>query len=154
MRSNALYLSALLAAAIGAAIVAFSLFFEPLRDILVRPLTLMTAAVVIVLFLRALFDARVRKGIDAVNIELRGGKPWPGRILPRPFDLEWGLFGSRMGDRPLQVIRVVCFAEFILALVFSRHDRPDLLLLAAASFGVTIMLTIIHVGLNTKAQQF
>jgi hypothetical protein len=147
MKSHALYLPALAVAAIGAAVVAFC-FLEPLGDALVRPLTFIAVGAVTVLFVRMLFDANIRQGISAANIELRGGS-----FFQRPFDSKWGLFGSRMGGRPLRVIRTVCFAEFVVALLFSRHDGRDLLFLALASFGVTLMLTIIHVGLNTQAQR-
>jgi hypothetical protein len=140
-------------AATGAAIVPSSLISDGVRQLLVAPVTLIAVAITAVLFLRMVFDAKIRSGIDAANLELRGDKPWPGNFLPKPLNREWGLFGTRMGDRPLQLIRVVCFGEFLLALVVSRHDRPDLLFLAAASFSLTIMLTIIHVGLNTEAQR-
>ena len=153
MRSHALYLPALMIAATGAAVVALGLLFEPLRNILVKPVTLIVVGVLLVLFLRLLFDPKVRQGIYAANAELRGVKSWPGSFMPKPFDPEWGLFGSRMGDPPLQVVRVVSFAEFAVALLLSRHERPDLLILAAASFTVTLMLTIIGVGLNTQTQR-
>jgi multisubunit Na+/H+ antiporter MnhB subunit len=153
MRSHALYFPGLVVAATGAAVVVLSLFFQPLRDILVRPLTFVAGGVLLALFLRMLFDPNIRQGIDAANIELRSRKPRPSSFKPMPFDRHWGLFGSRMGNRALQSIRVVCFGEFVLALLLSPHDRPDLLFLALASFAVTIMLTIIHVGLNTQAQR-
>ena len=152
MRSHALYFPALVVAAVGAALVAISLFVEPLRAALVYPMTLVAAAVTIALFLRMLLDPRCRRGINAANAELRGGRPWPSVRRVKFSDPEWGLFGSRSGNRPLQVLRAVLFFEFIVALVLTGRDRTDLLLLAAASFAVTMMLSIIHIGLNTQAQ--
>ena len=152
MRSHALYVPALIAATLGAAIVIIGTFSEPVRDMLVRPMTFISTAVLIALFLRMIFDPHCRRGIDAANVQLRGARPWPGRFRFMPFDPAWGLFGSRMGGRSLQLIRAVLFVEFLVALVLSSNHRPDLLLLAASSFAVTILLTIIHVGLNTELQ--
>ena len=152
MRSHALYIPALVLAALGAAIALIGTFSEPVRETLVRPMAIIAMAAVILLFLRILFDPQCRRGIDAANVELRDGSPWPGRFRIMFFDPEWGLFGSRMGGRSLQLIRTVLFLEFVVALVLTRNDNTDLLLLAAGSFAMTIMLTIIHVGLNTQSQ--
>src|SRR5438445_4171200 len=107
MRSHALYLPALVVAALGAAVVALSAFVQPLRAALVHPLTLIEGAVTVALFLRMLFDPQCRRGIDAANIELRAGRPWPSGRGIKFADPEWGLFGSRSGNRPLQVIRAL-----------------------------------------------
>ena len=153
MRLHALYFPAWMVAAIGAVLVPLSLSVEPLRGALVYPMTLVAAAATIVLFLRMLFDPRCRRGIDAANAELRGGRSWPSMRRIKFFDDEWGLFGTRSGDRPLQLVRAVLFVEFIVALVLTGSERTDLLLLAAASFAVTMMLSIIHIGLNTQVQR-
>ena len=50
----------------------------------------------------------------------------------------------------LLFIRAVLFCELGVAMLFSRV-RPDLMLLAAASFGVAIMLSLLHVGLKRSA---
>jgi hypothetical protein len=152
MRSHALYLPAWVVAALGAALVPLSLFVEPLRTALAYPVTLVAAAVTIALFLRMLFDSRCRRGINAANAELRGGRPWPSRRQVKFSKPEWGLFGARYGNRPLRILRIVLFFEFIVAFVLTGRDRTDLLLLAGASFAVTMMLSIIHIGLNTQAQ--
>jgi hypothetical protein len=152
MRSHALYVPALVVAALGAALVPFSLLVHPLRAVFVYPMTLVAAALIICLFLRMLFDPRCRRGIETANAELRGGRPWPSARRVKFSDPEWGLFGTRYGARPLQVLRAVLLLEFIVALVLTGGDRTDLLLLTAASFTITIMLSIIHVGLNTEAQ--
>lgn len=154
MKSHMLYLPGLVVCAFSAATVALSTFSEPVRSALVQPMTFVSLGVLLALFFRMLFDAQCRRGIDAANIELRGGAPWPGKIRPFMFfDPQWGLFGSRMGGRFLQLIRAILFGEFLIALVFSHKVRPDLLVLTASAFGVTVMLTIIHVGLNTETQR-
>ena len=103
------------------------------------------------LFMRMLFDPQCRRGIDAANTELRGGQPLSPFHFRRIgfFDPQWGVFGSRVGERPLQLVRTVLFFEFIVALVLTGRGRSDLLLLAAAAFAVAMMLSIIHLGLNT-----
>ncbi len=154
MRSHALYFPALVVAALGAALVAIGAFVQPLRAVVVYPMTLIVAAMAIVLFLRMLFDPQCRRGIDAANAELRGGRPWPTARRIKFSDPEWGLFGSRSGNRPLQVVRAALLLEFIVTLLLTGKGRTDLLLLAAASFAVAMALTIIHVGLNTHTQSF
>jgi hypothetical protein len=150
MRSHALYFPALVIAALGAALVPLSLLVEPLRAALVYAMTLAAAGVTTALFLRMLFDPRCRRGVSAANAELRGDRPWPNMGRVKFSDPEWGLFGTRYGARPLQILRAVLFFEFIAAFALTG-DRADLLLLTAASFAVTMMLSIIYVGLNTEA---
>lgn len=152
MRSHALYFPAIVVAAFGAALVPLSLLVEALRAALVYPFTLIAAAMTVVLFLRMLFDPRCRRGIEAANAELRGGRTWPSIGRVKFSDPEWGLFGTRHGAGPLQIVRATLFFEVIVGLVLTSRDRTDLLLLSAASFAVTIVLSIIHVGLNTEAQ--
>ena len=154
MKSHSLYFPALTVAGLGAALVPLSLFVEPLRVSLVYPMTLVAAAATIVLFLRMLLDPRCRRGIDVANAEMRGGRPWPNTRRLKFSDPEWGLFGTRSGSRYLQILRAVLFFEFVAALVLPGRGRTDLLLLAATSFAVTMMLSIIHVGLNTQASAF
>jgi hypothetical protein len=96
-----------------------------------------------------LFDPSCRRGIDAANKEIRGDHPYRFRWMM--FDAEWGLFGSREGPRSLQLVRLISFIEFIASMIFSGKLGTGVLLLSAASFAVTLMLTIIHVGLNTSA---
>jgi len=60
------------------------------------------------------------------------------------------LFGSRAGDKSPLFVRAVLLCEFGVAMLFS-HARPDLTLLAAASFGVAIMLSLFDVGLKRSA---
>lgn len=151
MRSHALYFPAFVVATLGGASVPLCLFVVPLRPAIVYPMTLVAAAVTIALFLRMLFDPRCRNGIDAANAQLRGGRPWPSMRRVKFSDPEWGLFGTRTGNRPLKILRAVLFFEVIAALVLTGRERTDLLLLAAASFAVAMMLSLIHVGLNTQA---
>lgn len=153
MKLHALCIPALVVAVVGAVLAPLSLFVVPLRVALVYPMTLVETAVTIVLFLCMLFDPRCRRGIDAANAELRGGRRWPSMRRVKFSDPEWGLFGTRSGNRPLRVVRAVLFFEFLVALVLTARERTDLLLFAVASFSVTLMLSIIHIGLNTQAQR-
>jgi hypothetical protein len=60
----------------------------------------------------------------------------------------WGLFGSNMGGSALAVVRVILFCEFVGTLLFSGVVGTDVMLLSASAFFVTIMMTIVHVGLE------
>jgi hypothetical protein len=151
MKPYALYLPALMVAGLCAILVPLCLFVEPLRAAFVYPMTLVAAAVALALFLRMLFDPRCRRGVDAANAELRGDAPWPRMQRVKFSDPEWGLFGKRYGNRRLQVVRTILFFEFMIALALTGRERTDLLLFAAAAFAVTMMLSIIHVGLNTQS---
>jgi hypothetical protein len=151
MRSHVLYLPALALASLCAIVVAISPFAEPAREVLVRPLTWVAAAVAALLFLRMLLDPQWHRGIWAANRELQGDRPFRLRG-PKLTDPQWGLFGSRGGTRPLLLVRAVLFLEFIAALVSSGVGKPDVLFLASAGFAVAIMLSLIHIGLNMPAE--
>jgi hypothetical protein len=147
----ALYWPALIVATVGAGLVAIGAVSEPVRETLARPVTYVAAGVTVILFLRMLFDPACRRGIDAANKEIQGERPFAPRWSGFS-DNEWGLFGSRTGDRPLQLIRAILFIEFVVALLLASEGATDLLLLATASFAVAMILSIIHVGLNTAAE--
>jgi hypothetical protein len=118
---------------------------------LVRPLIWVAAAALAVLFLRMLFDPRCRRGIRAASRELQGDQIFRFRG-PKLADPKWGLFGSRGGPRPLLIVRAVLWVEFLVALVLTGRGRPDILILASATFGIAIMLSLIHLGLNTPGE--
>ena len=148
MRSDYLYWPALTVAAFGAALVPLAVFIGPARETLARPTTMVAVGVTCVLFLWILFDPRCRNGVRAASFEIRDD--------PRPFgfrrafsDPEWGLFGHRLGGRPLQLVRAVLWFEFLAALIFTGRATTDILLLAASAFAAAMMLSLIHVGLNT-----
>jgi hypothetical protein len=150
MKSHVLYYPALVVAALGAALPPLSLIVGLLRTAVVYPMTLVAAAMTATLFLRMLFDPRCRRGIDTANAQMRGDTPWPSTRRPRFSDPQWGLFGTRYGDQPLQALRAVLLLELIVALLLGRGGRIDLLALTGASFSVTVMLSLIHLGLNTE----
>lgn len=74
------------------------------------------------------------------------GRPW-GSVSPHLPVLhpQWGIFGSRAGSPLLLTIRAVLFVEFIAAMLLAR-EVPILQFLASASFGVVMMLSLIHVA--------
>ena len=148
-----LYFPALFVAASGAFVVVISPFSERIRSDFVFPLTLVAAATTIFLFLRILFDAQCRRGIDAANAEIRGDRQWPSASPIKMSDPEWGLFGARTGTRALRVLRAVLLFEFVVALILSTRDGFDLLLLAGASFAVAVALSLTYIGLNTPAKR-
>lgn len=145
MNKHALYFPALVVAVAGGATVAFAAIYPPVGA-LVRPVTYVCTAATLVLFLRMLFDPRCHRAIGAANREMHGDQPF-GAKWPKLSDPQWGLFGSRAGDKSLLFIRAALFCEFGVAMLLSGV-RPDLTLLAAASFGVAIMLSLLHIGLK------
>jgi hypothetical protein len=151
MRSHALYLPALVLASVCAVVVAITPFLEPPQRMLVRPLIWIAAAALAVLFLRMLFDPRCHRGIWTANRKLQGDQPFRFRG-PKLTDPEWGLFGTRGGPRPLLFVRAVLSVEFLAALILTGRGRPDTLMLASAAFGIAIVLSLIHLGLNTSGE--
>ena len=148
MSRHLLYFPALVVAVVGGVTVAVGAIFPPV-GFFVGPVTYVCAAAILVLFLRMLFDPRCHRGIEAANREMHSDQPFRAK-RPRLNDPQWGLFGSRAGDKSLLFVRAVLFCEFGVAMLLSRV-RPDLTLLAAASFGVAIMLSLLHVGLKRSA---
>ena len=148
MSKHALYFPALAIAAVGGATMAFGAIYPPV-GFFVQPMTYFCAAATLMLFLRMLFDPRCHRGIEAANRELLGDQPFRAK-WPKLNDPQWGLFGSRGGDKSLMFVSAVLFCEVVVAMPFSRV-RPELLLLAAASLGVTMMLSLIHIGLSCSA---
>jgi len=96
-----------------------------------------------ILFLRLLFDRNSRQAISSINAEMQGGDPFRWRWIPLR-DPTWGLFGSRFGNGYLVKLRVVLLVEFVLALIAQGRERPQPLLIAAAAFAITIMVTLIQ----------
>ena len=150
MRSHLLYWPSLVVAAIGGIVVAAGAAYEPARSLLVRPMSLLAAGIILVLFLRLLVDPACRRGIDAANREMMGGQGFRFRLTPI-LDPRWGLFGTRVGSPLLRAIRVLILAELVAAMGLTGRGPPDLLLLAAASLGVVMMLSLIHIGVTTPA---
>ena len=146
MERSWLHWPALGIAAVGAMVVPVAAFSSVVRRAIVGPLTLVEVAVVILLFLRMLFDVRVRRGIDATNLELQGGQLFRFRRR-RVFDPEWGLFGSRTGDLPLQIVRAVLFAEFIATVALAGVLGVDTMYLATSGFAVATALTLLCAGM-------
>ncbi|WP_339872536.1 hypothetical protein [uncultured Brevundimonas sp.] len=149
MNSRLIYWPSLFVAALGGTVVGIGWAYEPARTLLARPLALLAAAVTTVLFLRMLLDPRCHRGIGAANREMMGGSGFKFRLTPI-FDPDWGIFGSRAGSPLLLTIRAILFVEFGAAVVLSG-GVPDLLHLAAASFAVAMMLSLLNVSLGRTA---
>lgn len=144
MTARWIYWPSLLIATLGSAVVAISAAYEPARVTLASPLALLAAAVAILLFLRMLFDPKCHRGIRAANQEMTGQHGVPFRLDPL-LHPQWGLFGSRAGSPLLLIIRAVLAVEIIVVMLLLQGS-PLLLLLAFASFGVVMMLSLLHVA--------
>ena len=66
------------------------------------------------------------------------------RLTP-VLDPQWGIFGSRAGSPLLLTIRAVLVIE-VIAVMLLAHEVPILQFLAFASFGVVMMLSLLHVA--------
>jgi hypothetical protein len=143
MTSRWIYWPSLLIAALGGAVVLISATYEPARA-LASPLALLAAAVAILLFLRMLFDPRCHRGIKEANHEMMGDHGVQFRLTP-VLDPQWGIFGSRAGSPLLLTIRAVLLIEIIAVMLLAR-EVPILHFLAFASFGVVMMLSLLHVA--------
>lgn len=144
MTARWIYWPSLLVATLGSAVVAISAAYEPARKTLASPLALLAAAVAILLFLRMLFDPKCHRWIRAANQEMTGQHGVPFRLTPL-LDPQWGLFGSRAGSPLLLIIRAVLAVEIIVVMLLLQGS-PLLLLLAFASFGVVMMLSLLQVA--------
>lgn len=111
--------------------------FLPLERV-VWPLTIITAAAALCLFLRLLLTRAYRDRIDAINIELRDGQPFSYEYRARKalLDPEWGLFGSRTGNRVAQVLRLTLFVEAGVTVLLTRAEEPFVSLVMAGFFAV------------------
>ncbi|MFE9082902.1 hypothetical protein ACQKKG_12225 [Brevundimonas sp. NPDC003935] len=144
MSSRWIYWLSLLIAALGGAVVVIGAAYEPARATLANPLALLATAVALLLFLRMLFDPRCHRGIKAANQEMMGDHGFQFRLTP-VLDPQWGIFGSRAGSPLLLTIRAVLFIEVIAVMLLAR-EAPILQFLAYASFGVVMMLSLIHLA--------
>ena len=144
MSSRWIYWPSLLLASVGGAVVVISAVYEPARATLASPLALLAVGVAILLFLRMLFDPRCHRGIKAANQEMMGGYGFQFR-LTSVLDPQWGIFGRRTGSPLLLTIRMVLLIEVVVVTLLVR-EVPVLQLLACASFGVVMMLSLLHVA--------
>ena len=109
---------------------------------IVRPLAMLAGAIVILLFLRVLFDPKCHRGIEAANREMMGDQGFQFRLIPI-LDAQWGLFGSRAGTPLLLAVRGILLIEALVAMLLIR-EAPGLTFLAFASLGVVMMLSLLH----------
>jgi len=150
MNDRWLALPAFTVAAVCAVVIAVSAFVPLIHGGLVEPLTYVAGVVAIMLFVRLVLDPKIRRGIDAANIEMRGGRPWPG-MNRAFFDRDWGLFGSRLGSRPLLALRAILLVEFVLAMMLSGRKGSDLLALSFVALMIAMLLGLMRVGLGMRA---
>jgi len=65
--------------ALSALIVSFVGMFSAAAQVVLFPATILTGGTAVLLFLRIIFSRTYRRGIDAINREMQGNDPWPGR---------------------------------------------------------------------------
>lgn len=149
MKHHRTYVTSLVIAVIGAVLVLMTTVSSQAREKLALPWTILSVILVAWLFIVMMADRDLRRGVAKANIDLQDDQ-----TLKFPFSSflhrTWGLFGSRMGGIWLAWVRLVTMAEFLVSLVFTRHDKPIVLLLSAATFAITICLTVMCVGVRDR----
>jgi len=133
---------ALLAASADALIVPVARFTTLLSDNVVRGATLGSAAMLALIFLRALVDPTYHRAVAEANRQMQGDPPRVFRWIPW-LDPDWGLFGAFFGGGYLAPLRAVLLAEFLLALITSGFERSGpALWLAAVAAGIAVMISL------------
>jgi hypothetical protein len=116
-------------------------FFGPA---VLRAVTIGSAGLLALLFVQMLFDPATHRAVNEANRELQGDQLFSWRWRRPIFDPTWGVFGSRLGLGYLTLVRTALLAEFVVCVVVSampgNSGSPPLL--AAAAFGITIVLTL------------
>jgi len=133
--------------AVFAAIVAFAGILSASVQPILLPVAIFVAGTAVLLFLRMLFSRTYRHGIYAVNREMQGDDPWPGR-RKKLSDPEWGVFGSRTGPPALQWLRAILVFGVVPVGLFQKLIGTDVVALWAAGAFVAIELTLMHVALS------
>jgi len=114
---------------------------------ILRPAAIFVGGTAVLLFLRMLFSRTYRHGVYALNREMQGDAPWPGRRR-KLSDPEWGMFGSRTGPSELQRLRAV-FLFGLLPVVFVRPwIATEVVMLWAAGAFVATLLSLMHAALS------
>ena len=133
-----------IAASAGVAALA-SILFAPVRVILL-PGTIFVGATAVFLFLRMLFSRTYRRGVDAINREMQGDDPWPGK--PKRFrDPDWGLFGSRTGPPALLRLRAMLYLGLFPIALLQNVIGVEVLWLWFAGTFVAMELSMMHAAL-------
>lgn len=141
----------LLASTFGVAVVILAALGSSIRESLVHPTTLVEAGIAGALFVRMLFDRRVRRGVGAASREIQ--RVSPSFLGPRWLDPEWGIWGTRAGSLSTRLVRAMSFLAFLATLPF-YEGRADMALLAAATFAVAMLISLLHLGLTTIPDRF
>lgn len=129
-------------AAAGGALALASLALAGLRPAVV-PATWIVGGAAALLFLRMLLSSAYRRGMEALNSEMQGDDPWPGRAMTFR-DPEWGLFGRRFGSPGLLWLRAVLLCGTPPLLLLSGVIGDAVGHLWFACLFVAIELSIIH----------
>jgi hypothetical protein len=131
MKSHVLLLPGLILAGLGGLAAIAGVFSNAIRHTIIYPTTWLVCGGIVILFLRALLDRRCRNGLNSIR----------SKVAPR-------LTGT-----PLAVLTTMLWLLFLVTLFLSiLGGQPlDIALLAGASFGVSLMLTMVDLGLRLNA---
>ncbi|WP_157132614.1 hypothetical protein [Novosphingobium nitrogenifigens] len=134
----------------GGILAAGNIFIPPLHPSLF-PATIFVAAVAALLFLRMLFSRFYRDGIDLINLDMRGGDPWPGK-RKKFFDPDWGLFGIRTGSPKLLWVRAILFLGAMPLALTQAWVGIAIVQLWWASLFVVMILSLMYGAIDTQSK--
>lgn len=133
--------------ALSALIVSFVGMFSAAAQVVLFPATILTGGTAVLLFLRIIFSRTYRRGIDAINREMQGNDPWPGR--PKKLsDPEWGVFGSRTGSLALQWLRAILVFGILPVALLQKLIGSEVVAAWASGAFVVMELSLMHVALS------
>jgi len=133
--------------ALFAAVVSILGIFSTSAQVILFPATVFVAGTAALLFLRMLFSRTYRHGVYAINREMQGDDPWPGR-RKKLSDPEWGVFGSRTGSLALQWLRAILVFGILPVGLSQKLIGTEVVALWSAGAFVAIELSLMHAALS------
>ena len=118
---------------------------------LLLPSTIFVAGLAAFLALRILFSPCYREGIHLANLTMQGSSAsptWPKKLS----DPEWGLFGQRVGTKPLLWIRAILVLGLLPATLLHNWIGVQILWLWFSAALVALELSLIHVATDAQMQ--
>jgi len=137
--------SGYLVSSVAAVSVPLALISNAMSDQALPMLAMATGAYFAVMFATMVFSRQLQEGVRRANRELQGDQPFRFRRV-RLFDPHWGVFGDRLGDPFLGLLRVILLGEVaVSAIAFGVPSYG--FFLATGGFGVAMLLTHRHAAL-------
>ena len=134
--------------ALFAAILSFVGIFSASAQAILLPASIFVGGTAVLLFLRILLSHTYRRGIDALNREMRGNAAWPGGRRKNLSDPEWGVFGSRTGSPALLWLRAILVFGILPVGLFQTVIGMEVVAFWTAGAFVAVELSLMHAALS------